>query len=169
MAKIKCFVKPCPNHTHQGNFTNSVCNSCLKLAKDIQNETLNGNYFFEEGVLQFITDNWREVIKESEDSLDKPKKSYEIITRENDKGRIREHVLYNINYIFNGKVFVRFEKGNKNTPEAITTIYFEDSLFNKVIDIPEYRCSSDCKKEFNKRNKILIKFHRGWYGKHYYE
>lgn len=60
---MKCFVKPCRNYSHQGNFSGQVCIPCLYLAQDIKKGKLKRSYNFEEKVIQFIADNWEEIIK----------------------------------------------------------------------------------------------------------
>lgn len=67
-GKMKCFVDPCSNHKHQGGFCGNVCVPCALLARDISRGKLNGHYYFQKGVVQFIADNWREVVKQSEDN-----------------------------------------------------------------------------------------------------
>jgi len=62
---MECFVKSCTNKSHEGGFCGNVCVPCTILAKDIQNGILKHSYNFTEGIVQFIADNWREVIKQS--------------------------------------------------------------------------------------------------------
>lgn len=62
---MKCFVKPCQNHTHQGEFKGNVCFPCYALAHAIETENIYGRYHSEEGVVHYIADNWREVIEQS--------------------------------------------------------------------------------------------------------
>lgn len=67
---MKCFVGPCTNKTNQGNFSGNVCVPCANLAMDIQNETVHQkHYYFAKGVVQFICENWREVVKQSEEFI----------------------------------------------------------------------------------------------------
>lgn len=61
---MDCFVKPCKNKSHQGNFIGNVCVPCYTLAEHIKNGKLKAHYHFGEGVVHFIADNWREVINE---------------------------------------------------------------------------------------------------------
>lgn len=63
---MKCFVDPCRNHNHQGDFVGDVCLPCYRLAKDIRSHKLNRKYHFGEGCIQFICDNWREVLNKGE-------------------------------------------------------------------------------------------------------
>lgn len=60
---MKCFVKPCKNHDHQGHFSGQVCIPCLHLAQDIKKGKLDHSYNFGEGVVQFIVNNWKEIVK----------------------------------------------------------------------------------------------------------
>lgn len=60
----KCFVKPCPNKKNQGGFMGNVCIPCFNLAYDISKGKLKNNYHFKEGIVQFIADNWREILEE---------------------------------------------------------------------------------------------------------
>jgi len=62
---MDCFVKPCKNKSHQGNFAGNVCVPCAHLARDIAKGELKRSYNFGEGVVQFIADNWREVAAQS--------------------------------------------------------------------------------------------------------
>lgn len=61
----KCFVKPCTNHSEQGSFMGNVCVPCFNLAFDIELGKLKGSYNFQPGVVRFISDNWREVMKQA--------------------------------------------------------------------------------------------------------
>lgn len=63
---MKCFVEPCKNHDHQGNFCNNVCVPCYILAKDISKGNLKHSYHFSPFVVQFIADNWREILEQGE-------------------------------------------------------------------------------------------------------
>jgi hypothetical protein len=68
----KCFVKPCRNKTYQGDFKGNVCIPCYALAKDIEQEKIHQKYYyFQPGVITFIIDNWREVIKQAENKTEK--------------------------------------------------------------------------------------------------
>lgn len=60
---MKCFVKPCKNQDHQGNFSGQVCVPCLQLAQDIKKGRLDHSYNFGENVVQFIVSNWKEIVK----------------------------------------------------------------------------------------------------------
>ncbi len=62
---MDCFVKPCRNKSQQGGFCGNVCVPCYRLARDIKKGKLINYYHFENGVVQFIADNWREVVKQS--------------------------------------------------------------------------------------------------------
>jgi len=66
MKKDKCFVSPCKNHKHQGSFIGNVCVPCAILAEDIRCGKLKHSYNFSDGVVKFIADNWRQIIKECE-------------------------------------------------------------------------------------------------------